>query len=65
MLYAARVMLMRRPKLMMEAPEDYKKLVPDMGSTTWCSTTHLNTSKLALLFHKTPGIKLVAQEFAE
>ena len=36
-----------------------------MGSTTWCSTTHLNTSKLALLFGKTLGISLVALEFAK
>ena len=43
----------------MEVPEDYKKLVLDMGSTAWCSTSQ------ALLFHKTLGISPLARKFAK
>ena len=46
----------------MEVLEDYMKLLLDVGSTTWCRMTHLNTSKL---FHKTLGISLVAREFTK
>ena len=50
---AAWMTLMQRLGLMMEVPEDHRKLALDMASTVWCSTSHLNASKLVLLFHTT------------